>query len=139
MWVKKWINLISSSKSYTMWKNCTQCDKIVTMCFKSCLKHTRIVFLMVSNICNGISEYLRPLKLLVTKVSAEVGFCRLFSHCSTYSVSTEELINFFYYIRHLRDILILTFLFAVQNKNTKVDFCIQNNLRPVPLNTISMI
>jgi hypothetical protein len=30
---------------------------------------------------------LRPLKLLVTKVSAEVGFCRLFSHCSTYSVT----------------------------------------------------
>jgi hypothetical protein len=40
---------------------------------------------MFSNIYNGISEFLRPLKLLVTKVSAEVGFYRLFSHSSTYS------------------------------------------------------
>ncbi len=64
--------------------------------YLSCLKHTRIVFLMFSIIYNGISEYLRPLKLLVTKVSAQVGFCRLFSHCSTYIEMLLEAWNVLY-------------------------------------------
>jgi hypothetical protein len=48
---------------------------------------------MFSNVYNGISEYLRTLKLLVTKVSAEVGFCRLFSHCSSYSAKEVDIFS----------------------------------------------
>jgi hypothetical protein len=100
---KNWLNIISSSKSYTMWKDCAQYAMImhnVLLNIMSWLKQIRIVFTMFfKNRYNRISEYLRPLKLLVTKVSAEVGFCSISSHCSTYSVYISCLFsskNFFY-------------------------------------------
>jgi hypothetical protein len=49
---------------------------------------------MFTNKNNSISKYLSPLKLLVTKVSAEMGFCRLFSHISIYSEKKLQYGNF---------------------------------------------